>query len=85
MRVFPNGAGLSVALAAVFIAAWFSPGFGLEGGPLLTARYDFRMALEDSVIEELLFSLAWNDPDQLVIFPFARDSLSLNYSLIGQF
>ena len=38
MRVFPNGTGLSVALVAVFFAAWFSPAFGLEGGPLFPER-----------------------------------------------
>lgn len=38
MRVFPNGTGLSVALVAVFFAAWLSPAFGLEGGPLFPER-----------------------------------------------
>jgi solute carrier family 10 (sodium/bile acid cotransporter), member 7 len=38
MRVFPNGSGLSVALVAVFIAAWCAPAFGLKGGPLFSDK-----------------------------------------------
>jgi solute carrier family 10 (sodium/bile acid cotransporter), member 7 len=38
MRVFPKGSGLSVALFAVFIAAWLAPALGLKGGPLFPER-----------------------------------------------
>jgi solute carrier family 10 (sodium/bile acid cotransporter), member 7 len=38
MRVFPQGSGLSVALFAVFIAAWIAPAFGLQDGPLFPEK-----------------------------------------------
>jgi sodium/bile acid cotransporter 7 len=34
MRVFPHGAGLCVALVAVFLTAWLDPEFGRDDGPL---------------------------------------------------
>lgn len=41
MRVFPHGAGLSIALIVVFIAAWCAPEFGLKGGPLFPDKLSF--------------------------------------------
>lgn len=38
MRVFPKGSGLSVALLAVFLAAWIAPAFGLKNGLLVPER-----------------------------------------------
>ena len=71
MRVFPNGAGLSVALLAVFIAAWFSPGFGLEGGPLFPERLSLVAVFVIFLIQGWKLDLgrlkqAWTDRRTLV-------------------
>ena len=71
MRVFPNGAGLSVALVAVFIAAWFSPGFGLEGGPLFPERLSLVAVFVIFLIQGWKLDLgrlkqAWTDRRTLV-------------------
>ena len=71
MRVFPNGAGLSVALVAVFIAAWFAPGFGLEGGPLFPERLSLVAVFVIFLIQGWKLDLdrlkqAWTDRRTLV-------------------
>ena len=71
MRVFPNGAGLSVALVTVFIAAWIAPGFGLEGGPLFPERLSLVAVFVIFLIQGWKLDLdrlkqAWTDRRTLV-------------------
>jgi solute carrier family 10 (sodium/bile acid cotransporter), member 7 len=71
MRVFPKGAGLSVALVAVFIAAWIAPGGGLEGGPLFPERLSLVAVFVIFLIQGWKLDLgrlkrAWTDRRTLV-------------------
>ncbi len=71
MRVFPHGSGLSVALVAVFIAAWIAPEFGLEGGLLFPERLSLVAVFVIFLIQGWKLDLgrlkqAWTDRRTLV-------------------
>jgi len=58
--------------------------YGLDQRRLVTARYDVLAQLGERR-GTIRFSAAYNDPAQLLIFPFARDALSVTLGVEGEF
>lgn len=57
--------------------------YGLEARTLYSARLDYRYALGDAGVMNTTFS--YNDPEQLLIFPFARDAFAVRFTFEGEF
>lgn len=57
--------------------------YGLDAEPLITAKAAYLMPLNESAM--LNMAVSYNDPATLVLFPFARDAVTIRLTMEGEF